>query len=124
MLRRQDLTSPSRQDKNAGNSGDLVKHTVYVTLFNHLARNGKKAHIIEAHGGKGIPDTAESSNFLEVVHIQAYYFQVRWFPRLRWFTLRPPAGQFFIIGDRCRLGECQTPSMPRRAACATKQPFS
>jgi hypothetical protein len=24
MLRRKDLTSPSRQDKNAGNSGDLV----------------------------------------------------------------------------------------------------
>src|SRR5262249_46738418 len=37
-----------------------------------------------------IPDTAESSNFLESVHIQAYYFQARWFPRLRWFTLRPP----------------------------------
>jgi hypothetical protein len=47
-----------------------------------------------------IPDTAEQSNFLEGVHIQAYYFQARWFPRLRWFTLRPPEGQFFVIGDR------------------------
>lgn len=51
MLRRQDLTSPSRQDKNAGNSGDLVKHTVYLAMLNHLARNGRKAHIVEAHGG-------------------------------------------------------------------------
>ena len=54
MIRRQDLTSPSRQDKNAGNSGDLVKHTVYLSVLNHLARTGKKAHIVEAHGGKAV----------------------------------------------------------------------
>jgi hypothetical protein len=47
-----------------------------------------------------IPDPAEQSNFLEGAHIQAYYFQARWFPRLRWFTLRPPEGQHFVIGDR------------------------
>lgn len=47
-----------------------------------------------------IPDMSELSNFLELVHMQAYYFQVRWFPRLRWFTLRPPQGQYFVIGDR------------------------
>lgn len=47
-----------------------------------------------------IPDTAEPSNFLEGVHIQAYYFQARWFPRLRWFTLRPPEGEYFVLGDR------------------------
>ncbi len=47
-----------------------------------------------------IPDSTEQSNFLESVHIQAYYFRVRWFPRLRWFTLRPPQGQYFVIGDR------------------------
>jgi hypothetical protein len=47
-----------------------------------------------------IPDPHDRSNFLEGAHIQAYYFQVRWFPRLSWFTLRPPSGEFFIIGDR------------------------
>ena len=47
-----------------------------------------------------IPDTAESFELLEGAHIQVYYFQVRWFPRLRWFTLRPPYGQFFVRGDR------------------------
>jgi hypothetical protein len=47
-----------------------------------------------------IPDPSERSNFLEGVHIQAYYFQVRWFPRLHWFTLRPPSDESFIIGDR------------------------
>jgi hypothetical protein len=54
MLSRQDLTSPSRQDKNAGNSGDLVKHTVYLAMLDHLARDGTKPHIVEAHGGKGV----------------------------------------------------------------------
>ena len=47
-----------------------------------------------------IPDPRDRSNFLEGVHIQSYYFQARWFPRLRWFTLRPPVGEYFIIGDR------------------------
>lgn len=54
MISRQDLTSPSRQDKNAGNSGDLVKHTVYLAMLDHLARNRQKAHLVEAHGGKGV----------------------------------------------------------------------
>jgi hypothetical protein len=47
-----------------------------------------------------MPDPSDRDNFLEGVHIQAYYFQVRWFPRLQWFTLRPPQDDFFIIGDR------------------------
>ena len=47
-----------------------------------------------------IPDPMDRSNFLEGVQVQSYYFQARWFPRLRWFTLRPPVGEDFIIGDR------------------------
>src|SRR5256885_11846739 len=54
MLSRQDLTSPSRQDKNAGNSGDLVKHTAYLAMLDELVRSGRKAHVVEAHGGKGV----------------------------------------------------------------------
>ncbi len=46
------------------------------------------------------PDPLEQANFLEIAHCQALYFQHRWFPRLNWFTLRPPASEFFIIGDR------------------------
>ena len=46
------------------------------------------------------PDMGDRTNFLESVHIQAYYFQVRFFPRLKWFTLRPPQGEFFIVADR------------------------
>jgi len=47
-----------------------------------------------------IPDMTERDNFLESVHVQAFYFQTRWFPRLKWFTLRPPRGSCFVIGDR------------------------
>jgi hypothetical protein len=46
------------------------------------------------------PDMYERENFLQGVHIQAYYFQVRFFPRFKWFTLRAPEGEFFVIGDR------------------------
>lgn len=46
------------------------------------------------------PDMSERVNFLEGVHIQACYFQARFFPRFKWSTLRAPAGQFFIIADR------------------------
>ena len=46
------------------------------------------------------PDPTERDNFLEGAHIQAYYFQARWFPRLKWFTLRPPPDSHFILGDR------------------------
>jgi hypothetical protein len=39
-------------------------------------------------------------DFAEVVHLQAAYLQSRFFPRLRWHTLTPPANEFFILGDR------------------------
>lgn len=45
-------------------------------------------------------DLSDRANFLELCHIQAHYFQVRWFPRLRWFLLRPPDSGWFILGDR------------------------
>lgn len=46
------------------------------------------------------PDMHDRINFLESVHIQAYYFQVRFFPRFKWFALHAPPGNFFIIADR------------------------
>lgn len=41
-----------------------------------------------------------ADDFLELVHLQAWYFQARFFPRLRWIILDAPAGWSFIIGDR------------------------
>lgn len=41
-----------------------------------------------------------NADFLELVHLQAWYFQVRFFPRLRWIGLNAPPGGYFVIGDR------------------------
>lgn len=46
------------------------------------------------------PDPSEAVNFLEMVHVQAFYFQARFFPRFRWFTLHAPEDKFFVIADR------------------------
>jgi 23S rRNA A2030 N6-methylase RlmJ len=57
VLRRDDLVAPSVQDKNAGNSGDLVKHSGYLALIRELARtppSDGRLDIVEAHGGKGV----------------------------------------------------------------------
>jgi hypothetical protein len=37
---------------------------------------------------------------LELLHMQAWYFQVRHFPRLSWVRLTAPEGEFFITSDR------------------------
>jgi len=37
---------------------------------------------------------------LELMHVQAWYFQVRHFPRLKWVRLNTPAGDSFITSDR------------------------
>jgi hypothetical protein len=37
---------------------------------------------------------------LELLHMQAWYFQVRHFPRLSWVQLIAPDGEFFITSDR------------------------
>jgi hypothetical protein len=39
-------------------------------------------------------------DLLEAMHMQAWYLQVRHFPRLEWLKLTPPAGEYFVIGDR------------------------
>jgi len=57
MLTRNDLLSANRQDKNAGNSGDLIKHISYLALLGELAHGRSRAaqpHIVEAHGGKSV----------------------------------------------------------------------
>lgn len=37
---------------------------------------------------------------LELLHMQAWYFQQRHFPRLSWLQLRPPNDEDFVISDR------------------------
>lgn len=57
MLQQSDLIASSRQDKNAGNSGDLVKHSAYLALFDTLTSVEpwrESLHVVEAHAGKGV----------------------------------------------------------------------
>lgn len=57
MLRRSDLASESKQNNNAGNAGDLLKHSAYLALLHELiscASWSEGLSIVEAHSGKGI----------------------------------------------------------------------
>ena len=57
MLTREDMLSPSRQDKNAGTSGDLIKHISYIAVLRqlaHVSSNSMPPDVVEAHGGKGV----------------------------------------------------------------------
>lgn len=41
-----------------------------------------------------------AEDFEEIIRLQAWYLQVRFFPRLKWHVLRPPRGESFVIADR------------------------
>ncbi|WP_442578924.1 DUF4238 domain-containing protein [Mesorhizobium sp. ASY16-5R] len=49
---------------------------------------------------KGWKWKLRSEDRLEAIHMQAWYFQVRHFPRLSWLKLTAPKGECFIISDR------------------------
>ena len=49
-----DFQSPSVQNQNAGNGGDLVKHSVYLALLDTFRAGHRELHVMEAHAGKGV----------------------------------------------------------------------
>ncbi len=55
---------------------------------------------VEALRSQGWRLRLGKDDFLELVHLQAWYFQVRFFPRMRWIILDAPAERFFVISDR------------------------
>lgn len=55
----------------------------------------------DAYRQRGWKFVLSREDHLEMLHVQAWYFQVRHFPRLSWIRLQPPDGQFFITSDRC-----------------------
>ena len=66
----------------------------------HGVRDDVPSEQVEALLGQGWRLQIGTDDFLELVHLQAWYFQVRHFPRLRWILLAAPADSHFIIGDR------------------------
>ena len=56
-LHRRDLQSASDQNTNAGNGGDVIKHSVYLAVLDDLRKHErwrKQLHVLETHAGKGV----------------------------------------------------------------------
>lgn len=83
------LTPPDRKRSVAMKHSGFGKQMFESTAnLEELANNG------------WVVDFDDSDTFLQAVHLQAWYFQARWFPLFRWYSLRAPQGQFFVIADR------------------------
>lgn len=99
MLRRSDLVSESKQNDNAGNAGDLLKHSAYLALLHELIsgptwREGLS--IVEAHSGKGIY-AATSSNLRDARALAGYRKSPLGIAQANAFA-DPPAGLGPIAG--------------------------
>lgn len=55
---------------------------------------------IEEYRKRGWKLILRRDDHLELLHLQAWYFQVRHFPRLSWVRLDAPEGEWFITSDR------------------------
>lgn len=66
----------------------------------HGVRDDVRCEQVEALRHRGWRLCLGIDDFLGLVHLQAWYFQVRFFPRLKWLSLRAPQDHYFIIGDR------------------------
>ena len=49
-----DFESPSDQNKNSGNGGDLIKHSVYLAVLDVVRASRRAVHVVEGHAGKGV----------------------------------------------------------------------
>jgi hypothetical protein len=63
-------------------------------------REVRDAEELRAHKKVGWKQVLRLDDKLELLHMQAWYFQVRHFPRLSWVRLDAPENDFFITSDR------------------------
>jgi len=77
-------------------------------------------HALRGLGWKWI---LRRDDHLEMMHLQAWYFQVRHFPRLSWVRLQPPDGEYFITSDRgvAWLADCYADTPPAALRHPTAQ---
>jgi hypothetical protein len=66
----------------------------------HGLRNDVYAREFQAMRASGWVLRMTDIDFAEIVRLQAWFFQTKHFPQLKWHLLRVPAGNHFIIGDR------------------------
>ena len=56
-LHTRDFQSPSAQNPNAGNGGDVIKHSIYLAVLDELRTRKQwrdEVHVVETHAGKGV----------------------------------------------------------------------
>lgn len=82
---------------------DIQERSRLLTVENPLTieRREVSSHSdFQGFAGQGWRWIPSRDDKLEMLHLQAWYFQQRHFPRLAWLQLRPPADEDFIISDR------------------------
>lgn len=63
-------------------------------------RREVRAEEFEQYRLEGWKWILRNEDHLELLHMQAWYFQVRHFPRLSWIRLDTPEGEWFVTSDR------------------------
>jgi len=68
-------------------------------------RSGQRQEVgdleeLRAYRKRGWKWVLRSDDQLELMHMQAWYFQIRHFPRLSWVRLNTPDDEWFITSDR------------------------
>jgi hypothetical protein len=71
-------------------------------------------HDFHALRGQGWRWIIRHDDHLELLHLQAWYFQVRHFPRLSWVRLQSPDGEYFITSTAAWLGSPTGMPTPHR----------
>ena len=66
----------------------------------HGRRDDVPADEVERLRSEGWRFLLTRDDFGELLHVQAHYFNDRFFPRLQWLILDAPNGEYFVIGDR------------------------
>lgn len=82
---------------------DIRERSRPLTLENPATgerREVSGAEDFQVHVKQGWKWILGPADKLEMLHLQAWYFQQRHFPRLTWLQLRPPNDEDFVIGDR------------------------
>ncbi len=80
-----------------------VKDRVRTISLEHIDTGETRAATFEDYKRlfeQGWRWARSAADRLEMIHMQAWYFQVRHFPRLHWKLISPPSGMSFITSDR------------------------
>ena len=83
-----------------GNIRDRVRGLSLEEPGTGIRREATTKEEFDEYREKGWKWILGRDDHLEMLHLQAWYFQVRHFPRFSWVRLQAPGGKFFITSDR------------------------